>query len=102
MPIKGGTTANSSRADRWEAPAPRVAEGTIEMTCRTRTVRNRHGSARVACERWLARSLWGDPIWLGAGKCHVYGAWSRRWVTVMVEFGDRTITVMRPAPRRSR
>ena len=50
-----------------------------------RRVKNRHGSALAACNKWLAGSLWGIPIQLGPNKYHVYGCWRYRRL-VSVEF----------------
>lgn len=63
---------------------------------RIRTVPNRHGSADAACERWLAGSLWGNPIHLGADNIHVYGLWRRTWRPVWVQFMPGRIVVVRP------
>ena len=62
---------------------------------RVRIVRNRHGSARAACEKWLAGSLCGKPIQLGPDSFHVYGVWTRRWRTVDIEFQSNLIIILR-------
>jgi hypothetical protein len=60
-----------------------------------RIIKNRHGSARQACEKWLSGSLWGSPIQLGPDKFHIYGANRRTWELVNVEFEPQRITVVR-------
>ncbi len=65
---------------------------------RLRIMRNPHGSAKKAARIWLRGSLWGNPIWLGPNKAHVYGAWKRKWQIVFVEFTDRRIVVLRKHP----
>jgi hypothetical protein len=61
-----------------------------------KTIPNRHGTAETACKRWLAGSLWGNPISLGPGSIHVYGAWRRTWRPVWVQFLNDRIIVVRP------
>lgn len=60
-----------------------------------RTVPNVHGSARAACEAWLAGSLWGNPIRVGPDRFHVYGCHLPDWSRVNVEFGPDHILVAR-------
>jgi hypothetical protein len=50
-----------------------------------RRVKNRHGSALAACDKWLAGSLSGTAIRLGPDKFHVYGCWKYKRL-VDVEF----------------
>lgn len=61
-----------------------------------RTTPNRHASARSAMEKWLAGSLWGNPIQVGPDRFHVYGLWLRDWSVVYVEFNAQSIIVTRP------
>lgn len=77
-------------------------ESLTKSTHRVRVMRNRHGSASVACDKWMAGTLWGNRIQLGPSKFHVYGAWKRRWVPVSVEFQDRQITVVRTKAREGK
>ena len=70
-------------------------DGTVAQM-RTRVIRNKHGSARAALDKWLAGSLWGNPIQMGPDRFHVYGAWRRRWKIANVEFAtDRIVIVTR-------
>lgn len=74
---------------------------------KVRIVQNKHASAKEALDKWLAGSLWGNPIELGAEKFHVYGCTrshgrlqNRKWRTVAVEFTKNQIVVM-PVGRES-
>jgi hypothetical protein len=61
---------------------------------KVRIIKNRHGSAKAALDRFLAGPLWGNPIQMGPDKFHVYGAWRGVWRRVDVEFTTNRIVVM--------
>lgn len=93
------TGSSSSVAD-----APTTVHGSVTTPAkrnyfglRSRTIRNRHKSARKAVAAWLKGSLWGSPIWMGPSKCRVYGCNQRSWRTCMVEFYNDRITIVRAA-----
>ena len=57
---------------------------------------NPHGSGRAALDKWLAGSLWGQPMQMGPDTFHVYGCHrgASAWRLCQVAFSPERIIVM--------
>jgi hypothetical protein len=65
------------------------------MAMKIKIIKNKYDDARRACEKWLAGSLWGNPIYFSDQNFHVYGNWRRDWSCIWVRFLRDTIEVVR-------